>query len=145
MHAFQFSVSLRVFSQTVDPAEVCGQLALEPKWKHKIGEPRTNPKGIHLGGVYDCSYCSFSLIRQGDEELHEMLDRVVDGLLQHKDLFHRIRDGGGRIEFFIGWYSSGNTGDTFNNILLSKLGELGIDLALDVYGESRGHPEPPPV
>lgn len=135
MHAFRFAVSLRVFSQTVDPSEICEQIGLEPKWKHTIGEPRKNLKGLLLGGVYDCSYCSFSLIRNGDEELHEMLDRIVDGLLQHETLFRRIRDGGGRTEFFIGWYSTGNTGDTFSNALLSKLGVLQIDLALDVYGE----------
>lgn len=136
MHAFNFSVSLRVYSQAVASSEICGQLGLEPKWRHNVGEPRANPKGVLLGGVYDCSYCSFSLTRQDDEELHEMLDRVADDLLQHEDFFHRIRDGGGRTEFFIGWYSSRNTGDTFNNLLLSKLGELRIDLALDVYGES---------
>ncbi|MBK8274271.1 MAG: DUF4279 domain-containing protein [Nitrospira sp.] len=136
MHAPRYVVSLRIFSQTIDPSEVCEQLGMEPKWKHKIGEPRTNPKGVLLGGVYDWSYCSFSLIPHADEELHEMLNRIVDDLLQHETLFRRIQDGGGRTEFFIGWFSTGDTGDTFSNVLLSKLGMLRIDLALDVYGES---------
>ena len=135
MHTFRFAVSLRVFSQTIDPSEICTQLGLVPKWRHKIGEPRVNPKGVPLGGFYDSSYCSFSLIRQGEEELHEMLDRIVGELLPHKDLLCRIRDDGGRTEFFIGWYSTGNTGDTFTCTLLRRLGELQIDLALDVYGE----------
>ncbi|WP_256388442.1 hypothetical protein [Pandoraea sp. PE-S2R-1] len=39
------------------------------------------------------------------------------------------------MEFFIGWFSTGNTGETLDFELLKKLGELGIDLALDVYGE----------
>jgi hypothetical protein len=112
-------------------------LGLQPEWKRKIGEPRTTPTGVLLGGVYDWSYCTFNLIPHADEELHEMLDRVVDGLLQHEALFRRIQDGGGSTEFFIAWYSTGNTGDTFGNALLSKLGVLRIDLALDVYGESR--------
>ncbi len=135
MHTFRFAVSLRVYSQVVVPSEICAQLGLEPKWKHEIGEPRVSPKGAPLGGVYDHSYCSFSLVRQDDEELHEMLDRIADDLLQHKDLFCLVRDEGGRVEFFIGWYSTGNTGDTFSGTLLRKLGELQIDLALDVYGE----------
>ncbi|SEA75069.1 hypothetical protein SAMN05216411_1274 [Nitrosospira multiformis] len=63
-----------------------------------------------------------------------MLVRVVDDLLQHKEIFRRIREDGGRAEFFIGWFSSGNTGDTFSHDLLRKMGELKIDLALDVYG-----------
>lgn len=136
MHAPRYVVSLRIFSQTVAPAEICGQLGLEPERKHTIGEPRTNPKGVPLGGVYDRNYCSFDLISQADEELHEMLERVCDGLLQHKSLFHRIEEERGRSEFFIGWFSTGNTGDTFSNALLSKLGALRIDLAFDVYGES---------
>ncbi len=136
MHEFCFKVSLRIISQTVDPSEICSQLNLEPKWKYKMGDPRENPKGIALGGVYDCSYCSFPITPQNNEELHEVLDRVVDNLLQHEPLFCRIRKGGGRIEFFIGWFSVGNTGDTFSNNLLKKLGVLQIDLALDVYGES---------
>lgn len=135
MHSFRFAVSLRVFSHSVSPDEICAQLELEPKWQHKIGEPRMNPKGIPLGGVYDSSYCSFNLIRLNDEELHEMFGRIVDDLFHHKALFHRVRDEGGRSEFFIGWYSPGNTGDTFSHDLLVKLGELRIDLALDVYGE----------
>ena len=62
-----------------------------------------------------------------------MLERVADGLLQHESLFHPIQEEGGRSEFLIGWFSTGNTGDTFSNALLSKLGALRIDLA---YGES---------
>ena len=65
------------------------------------------------------------------------LDRVVDSLLQHETLFRRIRDGGGNAEFFIGWFSTGNTGDTLSHDLLKKLGDLQIDLALDVYGEDK--------
>jgi len=135
MHAFPFEVSLRFFGQTIDPSEISSQLGLEPKWKYKMGDFRTNPKGIVLGGVYDSSYCSFLITPQSHEELHETLDRVVDNLLQHESLFCRIRDSGGCIEFFIGWFSTGNTGDTFSNILLKKLGRLQIDLAFDVYGD----------
>lgn len=135
MHSFRFAVSLRVSSQSsIDLAELCVPIGLEPKWHYKAGEPRMTPKGTPLDGVYDRSYCSFRLTGFDDEELHEMLVRVVDDLLQHKEIFRRIREDGGRAEFFIGWFSSGNTGDTFSHDLLRKMGELKIDLALDVYG-----------
>lgn len=135
MHPFRFEVSLRVFSKSVEPTEIAAQLGLTPKWKHKIGEQRTTPKGVLLDGFYDFSYCSFSLIRRDEEELHEVLSRTADELLPHKDLFCRIRAEGGRTEFFVGWYSTGNTGDDLSCNLLGKLGELQIDLAIDVYGE----------
>ncbi|MDO3526763.1 DUF4279 domain-containing protein [Ralstonia pseudosolanacearum] len=136
MNAFRFSVSLRFSTKTVEPDEICSLLGLVPKWKHRIGEPRVNPKGALLGGVYESSYCSFRLTQVGDERLCEMLNRVADNLVRNKRLFHRIRGEGGRAEFFIGWYSPGNTGDTFDHGLLEKLSELKIDLALDVYGEA---------
>lgn len=135
MHTFRFAVSLRFFGDSADPAEISTQLGWKPKWNHKIGEPRINPKGVPLGGVYDSSYCSFNLTRLDKEELNETLGRVVQELLHYKELFHRIRADGGRSEFFIGWYSPGNTGDSFDYGLLGKLAELQIDLALDVYGE----------
>ncbi len=136
MNTFEFSVSLRIFSIDVAPAEICAQLGLKPKWTHKIGEPRTNPVGVVLGGVYDESYCSFPIERKYDEDLADLLARVTKDLAKHADLFLKICAGGGRSEFFIGWYSVGNTGSTFGNSLLKQIGELGIDLALDVYGEA---------
>lgn len=136
MHNFDYSVSLRIRTKTIDPFFIAEQLELTPKWINKIGEPRTTPKGLPLGGTYEISYCSFPLPRQDDEELHELLNRVVDSLTKHVALFNEICSSGGNVEFFIGWNSTGNTGDTFRHNLLKKLGELQIDLALDVYGET---------
>ncbi|OYQ09036.1 hypothetical protein B7R77_18745 [Ralstonia solanacearum K60] len=138
MHKFKYAVSLRFFSKSADLAEVCSQLKLSPKWLNKIGEPRMSPKGTPLGGVYDCSYCSVIFKPHAEEELHETLERVVADLMRHKDIINAVRRDDGRAEFFIGWYSAGNTGDTFDSELLKKLGELEIDLAFDVYGEDVG-------
>lgn len=134
MHSFKFELSLRFFSKIIDPCEISTQLGFEPKWLHKIGDPRKTPKGVLLNGIYDESYCSFCFNRYNDEELHEMLERILNGLIQHKDIFDRIRDSGGRSEFFVGWYSPVNTGDIFSYELLNKICALRIDLALDVYG-----------
>lgn len=134
MHPFRFSVSLRTFSVDVFPNEICDILGLVPRWKNVIGESRKNPNDEPLDGVYERSYCSFDLTQHEGEELSELLDRIADELLPKKDIFRRIRTGGGRTEFFVGWYSASNSGQTFGSALLSKLGELSIDLALDVYG-----------
>ncbi|MDR3157488.1 MAG: DUF4279 domain-containing protein [Zoogloeaceae bacterium] len=140
MHPFCFSVSLRTFSKspdpTVAPTEIAAKLEMNPEYIHKMGERRTTPDGMFLEGIYDENYCTFSLDRKGEEELNEMLARIIIELLPHKNLFHRIRSEGGRAEFFIGWFSTGNTGDTLGHDMLKKMGDLGIDLALDVYGES---------
>ncbi len=93
-----------------------------------------SPKGVSLGGVYETSYCSFEIPQQTGEELSEMLDRVTNELTPHLELLSKIRACDGRIEFFIGWYSEGNTGDVFSYELMRKLGELGVDMAFDIYG-----------
>jgi hypothetical protein len=135
MNPFRFAISLRVFSQVIDPDEIGKEIGLEAEWKHRIGDRRTTRKGAVLEGVYTIGYWTHLLTHRDEEELHEVLDRVCDDLVQHQRLFRRIRETGGRTEFFIGWYSIGNTGDTFHSDLLRKLSELQIDLALDVYGE----------
>jgi hypothetical protein len=48
MHPFRSSASLRIFCQSVDPAEISIQLGWEPTWQHKAGAPRTTPQGSRL-------------------------------------------------------------------------------------------------
>lgn len=134
MHSFKFEISLRITTSNIDPVDISTRLKLIPEFQHKKGEQRKTPKGELLKGVYENSYCCFAYNRVDDEELHSMLDRIVTGLMSHSDLFDKISVNGGHAEFFIGWYSPGNTGDLLNHELLNKLSQLKIDLALDVYG-----------
>jgi hypothetical protein len=139
VHPFKFVVSLRIFSFDVDPVEISDNLGMEPKWMYQIGKPRATPDGKLLGGVYDCNYCSFLLWRQNDKNinakiLESVLSGEIDRLLTHKDMFLRIKHGGGSAEFFIGWFAGSNNGAIFNASLLKRMGELELDLSLDVYG-----------
>ncbi len=136
MNPFIYRVTLRIFSQNDESKEICDLLGLEPTVKQTFGQPRKTPKGNLLDGTYDISYCSFRIAQQSDDEqLHEVLERTVVSLMQQQKLFSRIKDEGGRIEFFIGWFSKGNSGETLGWALLDKLAALHIDLAFDVYGE----------
>ncbi|GFM70858.1 DUF4279 domain-containing protein [Pseudomonas capsici] len=134
MNSFKFSVSLRFFGVNTDPDMICQQLGLSPKWKNKMGEPRKGPRGQELGGVYDRNYCSFKLADKQSGELHEFLEKTIADLMKYKSTFEWVKNNGDRSELFIGWYSSGNTGDILDSSLLRNMGELNIDLALDVYG-----------
>ncbi|WP_243366542.1 DUF4279 domain-containing protein [Fundidesulfovibrio soli] len=135
MNPFKFSVSLRFWSKSIDCIEIANVILLQPDISHKAGEQRKTPKGTLLDGIYKENYCVFRIERQDDEDLSELLERIADDLLPYKDLFDRVRDEGGVAEFFIGWFTSGNSGDIFNHQLLQKLGELSIDLSFDVYGD----------
>ncbi|MFC5740534.1 DUF4279 domain-containing protein [Dyella tabacisoli] len=135
MNAFRFKMSLRFFGTSFDPAELSKELGMQPVHMHKVGDQRTTPAGAELEGTYKASYCTFNIDRRdNDEDLHVTLNRVSADLSRHMALFNSIREKGDRVEFFVGWFSDGNTGDTLPFHLLRLLGEMKIDLALDVYG-----------
>ena len=80
MTTVRYSTSLRIFTKTVDPDEICRTLGKTAKVKNKIGEARTTLKGQPLEGVYERSYCVFELPPREGEELHTLLARSVDDL-----------------------------------------------------------------
>lgn len=140
MNPFRFEVSLRFHGGSVHPDEVSRELRRQAQFVHIAGAPRTTPSAGPLPGTYANHYCSFACIPLPGELLSEMLTRLVNDLRERSDLFARVRDSGGSTEFFIGWYSSSNSGDVFDCALLRKLAETGIDLALDVYAETLNAP-----
>ena len=127
-----YKVSFRVRSPSIDPHEIASGLVMEPEWAHKVGAMRTTPKGAKLGGVYKETYCSFPIVPHEGEGLNHLLARVASEF-EDKEILSMVFNSGGRCEFFIGWFSSSNTGELFPCELLMKLGALRIDLAIDVY------------
>jgi hypothetical protein len=134
MHPFRFVVSLRFSSDLVTPAEIGKVLNRPPKWQREKGKLRF-PKDDLLGDLYDANYCAFQIPRHGEEELSELLERLVIELAPHKRLFHRIHETSGRTECFVDWYAPVSSGTIFDSAVLEKLGILKIDLALDVHAD----------
>jgi len=135
MNPFKFLVTLRFWGKHIDCDYISKYINLTPKLNWKAGEPRKTPDGTLLEGVYERSYCTYPIGKNDGEDLSELLERAADELMPHKSLFDEVRDSGGKAEFFIGWFTSGNSGDVFTYELLRKLGELSIDLSFDVYGD----------
>jgi hypothetical protein len=137
MHQPRFKISLRFFGRFADADHLSHTLKMTPVHVHVMGQRRKTPKGRELEGFYDESYCTFSIEQRDEEQLHEALERAADDLMIHADVFDGVRNDGGRIEFFVGWFSEGNTGNTLPFPLFIKLGRMKIDLSLDVYGSDR--------
>ncbi|MGY2224952.1 DUF4279 domain-containing protein [Pseudomonas gingeri] len=133
MNSYTFSVSLRFSGPDFDPRTVADYLELEPKWVHEKGLPRVSPSGKILGGTYEESYCSFPLCKKRDGNLYEFLLSELEKIKHHSEKIIKHTSLGNSVEFFIGWYGSGNIGETFKSDLMSRLGELNIDLSLDIY------------
>lgn len=133
MNRFKFDVSLRVRHPSLDVMKICSEIGMTAYRKWSVGEPRETPKGKKLNGFYDETYCTFKLEHEGDEEISSFLKRQNSLLKDKSDFFDMIIATGGNIEYFIGWYLEGNTGDVFTHDLITELSELGFSLSIDLY------------
>jgi hypothetical protein len=135
MNSYQYKISLRVRHPSLDPAEITSALGLNPSRSWRAGEVRTTPKGNPLEGRYSDSYWVVQLGngRWPDKTLAAVINERLDQLARHQALFQRIRAEGGMVEFFVGWFVEGNSGDVFACDLLARMADLKIDLSLDVY------------
>jgi hypothetical protein len=135
MSTFRYKISLRIIHPNIDPVVISQTLHLQPKRIWKLGEPRITPAGTPLQGNYDNSYWSYAYSTPDDEQSSAFIRSTALALQQHREFFHRLRTEGADIEFFIGWFSDRNFGETFSCDLLGILADLQIDLGFDVYPE----------
>jgi len=110
------------------------------KWQ--VGAARLNPKGRPLDGVYNETYCTFRIASRNAGNLPEAIRESVTALRLHSDLLRELIESGGRLEYFIGWFFAGNSGDIFDLALMAALAELGISLNFDIYVEDEEDEHP---
>lgn len=104
------------------------------------GEPRMTPKGDKLKGNREETYWTARLHKKKNLSSRKIAleDFLTDRLTivkESKRYFSHIRKTGGRIEFLIGLFCNKNMGAELPSSLLATMGQLGIDLALDIYPE----------
>ena len=135
MNSYRYVISLRVFHPKMDPAEISAALQLTPGVSWKAGDPLVTPKGTPLKGLRKDSYWTCNVLKGAwpGKDLARAFSELVAELSSRKSFFHRMRAEGGRAELFVGWFLEGNSGDVFDADLLSALGDLGLNLSLDIY------------
>ncbi len=133
MNRFSFAVSLRMRHPDRDPKEISEILQMDAHRSWRAGAARVTPQGAALEGVHESSYWTHNLHITGDDELTDVLSKHLDVLESHREFLERFVRTGGRLEYFVGWFSGANSGGQFSVALLAKLVSLNIELALDVY------------
>ncbi|HKW15249.1 MAG TPA: hypothetical protein VJS69_12245 [Candidatus Krumholzibacteria bacterium] len=138
MHPFKYEVALFVTHPEMKADEICAALPdLSQRDGHGAtkGEARTTPSGKKLAGVYPRSCCVFDLGSAVSSELGvvDFMRSWNQKLAGQRDFFRRIRAEGGTIEYSIGWYSEGNTGEEFDLAFLQECADLGIEFSIDFY------------
>ena len=140
MNPYYFNISLRIWHPTFDPDDITKSLKISPKRKWRAGERRSTPKGNLLEGYNKETYWSAAIhseeyLYSKEVTLEKYLMDFSQSIQNQLAFFREIRDAGGRVEYFIGLYINSNSGSVMSTSLLALLGDLGIDLSLDLYPE----------
>jgi len=73
--------------------------------------------------------------KQTADEFVTAVDRFLDRLVPGARFLRDVRQGGGRSDLFVGWFFSIFSALPLSHTLLAKLGDLEIDLNLDIYAD----------
>lgn len=132
MEAVRFKASLRIRHPSLEPSEISRRLSLVPAHSWGAGDQRRSPNGTSLGGVHRETYWTAPL-RLHQATLEGIVGEACDRLSSYRAFFAQIRGSGGRVELFVGCFEERNWGAVLDADVLLACGELGLELALDVY------------
>lgn len=103
----------------------------------EVGKTRKDQKGKVLSGEYSESQFGFSFLEKWEnsdnESLEMALNKFLDKIAPYKEIFKRVNNSGGKLDFFVGIKIEANSGLVFDPVLLKRLTELNIGLGLDIY------------
>ena len=138
MEPYRYRVSFRIKHPNIDPSEITYRLGIEPSSSWKVGDPIVGKNGEIREGTRKQSFWRYQPHKEqrllsSEQYLEDYLEKITESLTVHKEYFSEIVNSGGNINYFIGLLSEHNISNDFPAPLLKQLGELNIDLQLDIY------------
>src|SRR5262245_55195823 len=116
----------------MDPEQISEVLAIKPKRSWKAGEPRQTPKGAPLAGINRDTYWMADMAAgRWPANVNEAIHDTLKKLVRHRTFLHYVREEGGGVELFIGWFFENQSGDVLAHQCLALAGDLQIDLSFD--------------
>ena len=128
----KYNISLRITHPGMRSEQITKTLSLVPEFSWTAGDRKATPEGEELPGRRKESYWCYALPPSG-QPIESSIARLNDSLASKQHVLVDIVATGGRIEYFVGWFSSENSGFVLKCELLRQLADLKIDLALDIY------------
>ena len=143
MSEYEFTVSLRLRHPGIDPSKITQTLGIEPQHTWKAGDPRRDPVGGALEGIYRESYWMGRLMDEPQLSsarlsVESVLLQVLAQLRRSHDFLGQLHAEGGVAELHVSLYAREAFRLELSDETLGLLGRLGLAVALDV------HPRPSP-
>jgi len=141
MSEYEFTISLRLRHRSIDPSEITQTLGIMPQHTWKAGDPRRDPGGGTLEGVYRESYWMGRLMGEPARSSAQVsVESVILQTLAHLRRSHgfleRLHGEGGVAELHVSLFAREDFQLDLSAQSLALLGRLGLAIALDV------HPQP---
>ena len=133
MKPTRYKVSLRITHPFLDLSFVAAAIGLQPSYIWKTGDKRKTPKGTILDGYRDNSYCIIDVKGSSQSSLRDQVEDLFSRIMPHKHVFDKISCTGGDISLYIGWFSSGDSGNGLDLVIIKKMIDLNMSLQINVY------------
>lgn len=130
----RYRMSLRITHPSIVSEHVSKELGLAPKFSYTSGDQKLTPKGGELPGIRKDSFWTYELAAT-DEPFEHAVEKFTSALKEKKSFLEKITETGGRVEYFVGWFTTGNSGFSLEPHLLSQLAAIGVNLTINVYVE----------
>ncbi len=99
----------------------------------KAGSPRETPDGDALKGFYADSYWFSRSEFSSYDELASLISKVVCILETKIQIVSEVKSSGGCAEIYLQFNGEENIGCVINCSDLIKMGEIGVDLLIEVF------------
>jgi hypothetical protein len=127
------SAALRVMKSDLDPDEVSKYLDLSPDHAHQRGDPHLGREGRRYAdfteGLWELRSAG------GESSLLSEVRSLLDRLKGREAALRQLLELGYRLDIFVGIFGSEEAplGFSIPADLSAALGDLGLDLELDIY------------
>lgn len=138
MQLYSYTIAVRIWHPSINPAEITHAFGIPPKHFSEAGQQRQTPKGTLLEGLYRESYWSADPFNRGehsstDYTIEDTLLEALQILEPHESFIKKLRSEGARILVQVSSFSSRNYAFELHPELLGRYAAIGVGIAHDIY------------
>jgi len=129
------NISLRAWHPKLLAGEITEVFGLPVEVSHSINDPRSAPNGRLLGGAYENTYVSMSMVRKKVVELDEELLLCIENIQSQSEFIANLVTTGGEVEFYVSVFLADSCGFNFGRSFINELAKIGIGVSVELYPE----------
>ena len=127
-------IIVRIWHPNKDLNFISSMLSMPEMRSWLAGSPRQTPTGRVLQGTNKESYwCSEQQVFFSDDGFSEKMSLMIDCLVKAEQNIIKLKNTGGKIELYLQLPGSVNNGGVLESSSLKTLGELGVNLLIEVF------------